>query len=320
VGNSKLVDFDSAVVLSCGSLVEAEIQPSTKQNCRTFYQFIHLSAKEYLSNVSDSIPTPQEKLSSFYGLSMQRASLEICFTCLGYLMYHTPAQPLSGQLNVSTCTKSLEDAFPFLRYASTRWVEHLLDCSFLESPDRSRSQQGSRRITQEQVLQAVSRFLGLNLSLMAWVESQYIFGSASRTFHNQRNWAMRMFDLSSEHGHPTHPTQHYKCLKDIANEMLAFAHDLLKIHADWKDTLNADPHKIWGDVTAFTSSRFLRSTSAVSVKSLAPELPPDDLVSGSCLCTISQNSSDGTELGILSIWPSKYVSPIFALSSLMKSL
>ncbi|KAF4637865.1 hypothetical protein G7Y89_g220 [Cudoniella acicularis] len=301
-GNSKLVDFDSAVVLSCGSLVEAEIQPSTKQNFRTFYQFIHLSAKEYLSNVSDSIPTPRGKLSSFYCVSMQRASLEICFICLGYLMYHTPAQPLSGQLDVSICTESLEDTFPFLRYASTRWVEHLLDCSFLESYDHSRSQHGSFMITQEQVLQAVSRFLGLNLSLMAWVESQYTFGSASRTFHDQRNWAMRMLDLPSEH---VHPTQHYKRLRDVANEMLAFTHDLLKINADWKRTLNADPHKIWGDVTAFTSSRFLRSTSAVSVKSLAPELPPDDLVSGSCLCTISQNSSGGTELGILTIFPSK---------------
>jgi hypothetical protein len=262
------------------------------------------------------MPSPQENL-SFYGLSMQRASLEICFTCLGYLMYHIPAQPLSGQLHVSTCTKNLEDTFPFLRYASTRWVEHLLDCSFLESYDRIQSRPGSRGITQEQVLQTVSRFLGLNLSLMAWVESQYIFASASRTFHNQRSWAMRMFDLSSEHGNPT---QHHKRLRDIANEMLAFADDLLKIHADWKRTLNADPQKIWGDVTAFTSSRFLCSTRAVSVKSLAPALPPDDLVSGSCLCTISQNSLDGTELGILSIWPSKYVSPIFALSTLMKGL
>jgi hypothetical protein len=231
-------------------------------------------------------------------------------------MYHTPAQPLSGQLDANPCTESLEDAFHFLRYASTQWVEHLRDCSFLESHDHSRSQHESRRITQEQVLQAVSRFLSLDLSLMAWVESQYIFVSAPRTFHNQQNWAMRMFDLSSEHGHPT---QNYERLRDIANEMLAFTHDLLKIHANWKHTLNADPHKIWGDVTAFTSSRFLRSTRAVSVQSLSPELPPDDLVSGSCLCTISQNSSDELNWESL-VFGRLSTSLIFALSSLMKGM
>ncbi|KAL5584346.1 hypothetical protein FOVSG1_013735 [Fusarium oxysporum f. sp. vasinfectum] len=62
---------------------------------------------------------------------------------------------------------------------------------------------------------------------------------------------------------------------------------------------------IWSDVLAFTSSKYLpaaQSTYQVPINSGTPNLPTG---ASQRLCHISATSSDGSVLGILSIWPSR---------------
>jgi hypothetical protein len=87
--------------------------------------------------------------------------------------------------------------------------------------------------------------------------------------------------------------------------MAKFAEDIAIMHRLWGETLLFEPEQIWNDITAFTPSEFFVQTRATSVKSLVPtQFEPISLAETS-LCTISTESWDGNELGVLSIWPSK---------------
>ncbi|VZI19821.1 unnamed protein product [Fusarium fujikuroi] len=91
----------------------------------------------------------------------------------------------------------------------------------------------------------------------------------------------------------------------LSDNLARLREDLTDVCKKWDSKLSETPAVIWSDVLAFTSSKYLpaaQSTYQVPIDSGTPSLP-----TGACkrLCHISATSSDGSVLGILSIWPSR---------------
>lgn len=180
------------------------------------------------------------------------------------------------------------------------WIDHLCDIPL--SVDYSSAVQNERvKEKLGDLLNLVQRFLELKLVLTAWVESLYTFSTVRyHTFkklrsQNKSNWnAKRPYSRADFQGW------------DVIDELREFGDDMQALDDDWGTTLLSSPNAIWEDITAFTRSKFFAKTSAVHVEILPPRAPSRD-ANASPLYTISRTSASGSEIGVLSIWPSRYV-------------
>lgn len=293
--------FGHDLRLVCAGLVEVE--PNHHGESPSRLQFIHLSVKEWL--ISCTKPTARSSHGNLEGLdsalsSESEARIQIAKECVTYLCFQTPAHPLSGSLGQKASVSDLHISFPFLEYASVYWIDHLYDIPL--SVDYSNAVQNER--TKEKLgdlLNLVRRFLKLKLVLTAWIESLYTFSTVQHhTFkklrsQNKSNWnAKRPYSRADFQGW------------DAIDELREFGDDMQALNDDWGTTLLSSSNAIWEDVTAFTRSKFFAKTSAVHVEILPPRAPSRD-ANASPLYTISRTSASGSEIGVLSIWPSKYV-------------
>jgi hypothetical protein len=73
----------------------------------------------------------------------------------------------------------------------------------------------------------------------------------------------------------------------------------------WHNVPTKTPTEIWDDVTAFTKCSFWQTTKATEIHNLAVIGPFKHFVGNNPLFTVSQLSSSGVELGVLTVWPSK---------------
>ena len=72
-------------------------------------------------------------------------------------------------------------------------------------------------------------------------------------------------------------------------------------------TLQDNPYYIWNDVTAFENLPSLLKTSAVTVHSMLPSEFGDSTLCAKPFVTLSRESIHGDMVGLLSIWPTKFV-------------
>jgi hypothetical protein len=301
--------FGHDVRLVCAGLVELE--PNQHGDSPSRLQFIHLSVKEWLMSCANlimrsSLDDYREGLDSALS-SESEARIQIARECVTYLCFQTPAHPLSGSLFQKAFVSDLRRSLPFLEYASTYWVDHL--CEIPLSADYANAVRNERTKEKlDDLLNLVRRLLKMKLVLLAWVESLYTFSTFSSTSPLMRlrsqtkvNWNANSLYSSSGVGF-----QNW----DVIDELQEFAHDMQALHDEWGSTLVSSPNAIWEDVTAFTKSRFFAKTSAVQVETLRPR-PPSGYSHGPPLYTISQTSASGREMGVLSIWPSRYISTSF---------
>jgi hypothetical protein len=94
---------------------------------------------------------------------------------------------------------------------------------------------------------------------------------------------------------------------DTATRFSLFVHDLFILKDQWIVTLHNNPNEIWGDVTQLTRppSEFFLKTAALSVKSTAAVNIKDTSLSTQALATLSEPSTEGDFLLVLSIWPTR---------------
>lgn len=293
--------FGHDVRLMCAGLVDVE--PNHHGDSPSRLQFIHLSVKEWLiSCAKQTVRSSQGYLEGFDSAlsSESEARIQIAKECVTYLCFQTPAHPLSGSLGQKASVSDLHSSFPFLGYASVYWIDHLCDIPL--SMDYSNAVQNERaREKLDDLLNLVQRFLKMKLVLTAWVESLYTLStvqyhsSKKLRSQNKSNWnAKRLLSRADCQG------------LHVIDELREFGHDMQNLDDDWGKTLLSSPNAIWEDVTAFTRSKFFAKTSAVHVETLPPRAPSED-ANASSLYTISKTSASGSEIGVLSIWPSKYV-------------
>ncbi|PMD28551.1 hypothetical protein NA56DRAFT_17141 [Hyaloscypha hepaticicola] len=270
------MDYESAIVISCGGLVDISLKS---------YRFIHLSVKEFLH--SDS------SVAAEFTRSCHQCDLEISITCLKYLAIKVPEEPLSGQLGLETSPDEMNRRFPFLSYAAKHWPSHTHEATVSNTAPGRRNKSD----TLKELIFLIERFLNSKLVIMTWIESVYILQSWETCFSQLRSWAA--------YGSKAIFKKKLPALSHVADETLDLCKDLGVLHAEWHKTLIRCPVEIWGDITAFTPSRFLKPTKATEVNSLATISPWKDSICSVPLCQETQTSSNGTECAVLSIWPSR---------------
>lgn len=302
-----LEEFTRMVIMTCACLVETETMYSPVHNrMATFFRFIHLSASEYFSS-------GEGHLNSKFSTTPMEAHVEITGACLHFLTFELPAQPLGGTLGRSATKDSLSDVFPFCNYAALNWGTHLEATKFdvlraLQSEDFSSKDQF------DLLLLSLAGFLSQSFVLMAWIEANYVYGKPP-PFEPLRRWSS--WSRSLKEFDPPQDLDVSRLCDDV-EELVRY---LPELHEYWGCKLIMAPGCLWEEVTAFTPCRLLPQTATTSVHSMVKDEPKSDYLSTQYMCKVSESTSDGLLVGILSIWPSRCairaVLPLFLISFLL---
>lgn len=202
--------------------------------------------------------------------------------CFSYLIFDTPARPLSGSPQDPAQTERLDDSLPFLGYAAKFWAQHIVQGLRLRRKDAL----ADVRDCCQELVPFFSKFLSEKSSVTVWVEASWTFGVMPR-----------IDDLVHELRIPFL----------FSSTLEQLSRDLIKLGDDWGHLLTTRPNEIWGhSVSAFNSSKFWVSTSATTItpsvtagKSVIPE-ETDTLKS--TIFNASKVSADGQRIGIIEIF------------------
>ncbi|KAL1605045.1 hypothetical protein SLS60_004588 [Paraconiothyrium brasiliense] len=287
------VDFKRSVIMSCAGLVEVQTTSSDTfaADIRSF-QFIHLSAKEYMldHDVSDMRNIPHGTRSMSITATGQGAILaQIATRCLAVLCYRLPTDPLSGSLGSNIMPTELHKMFPFVAYATCYWIDHCLELL------RSHRDEGTIHTN---VFPILDTFLSQKRNLMAWIEASYIFRripNASKLEEVSRIISPLILENRSKND----------LLSKLVRDLTELARYVNVLDEDWGRQLLQSPADVWEEITAFTSSRLVEGTRHTQVHTLIMEPPKTKLIGSRYLSKISELSEDGKTVAILSIWPSK---------------
>ncbi|KAF2103276.1 hypothetical protein NA57DRAFT_72251 [Rhizodiscina lignyota] len=276
--------FSRTVLIVCCGLVEIDWVANRTEP--VYFQFMHLSAKDYFTHRECRNTTiPHASLS----LGFLESHVEMARTCLRFITFCLPPRPLSG-LGRDTTLEALDQNFPFCSYAASYWIDHLAETA------KANITAAASWLFQGLLLSLAS-LLSLDLVLMAWIESCYVNGRApsapslgiwaeSTTRFARQRW---FIDIGG---------------RDLVAKVSEFSRDLAGIEQSWGSTLREHPGLIWEEVSGFTKSKFLPQNSGLHVTRI-PAANPTGRCSTQCLFKISETTTDGNYIGVLSIWPSR---------------
>lgn len=285
-------DFEKSVILTCGGLVESEqIRDCVSISRNRYFRLIHASAKEYFLLCGSKQAHGHKIKEAALALTSphSQAHLEMTSICLTYLLYDTPAQPLSGKIGGQLSKDELDQSFPLCSYAAMNWPYHL------------RSSCGSTlRLSQQKkdydlLFVAVDRFLNGKFNLMAWIEACHVNSFPPPT-GELRKWAAAVQEAGF-HGFALKPE-----ITIILANIPDFCQDLDKLQEQWGENLQQRPGCIWEEVTAFSPSRFLAQTNALKVEVVNAPTEKTDLRE---IANISRVALGGQYIIILKVWPSR---------------
>jgi hypothetical protein len=296
-----LGNFRDTVLLVCASLVEFRASPENSEDAS--FRLAHLSLKEHILQCANELDKSYgQKALRAFPLQFRKSEChaEITRSCLHFLTYCLPPQPLGGAIGKDVTSSDLSKAFPFSKYAAQNWPIHLSrtfeneDIILDENGEQNYTQDTSRLEILRPTLVAFQDYISRKFALMAWIEASYVFGAAGLVA-NFGHWLLSNSNTS------------YGCdLQQIGSDYLEFSEYLKDLHMQWGQQLKEHPGCIWEEVTAFKPSRLLAQTTAFRVNSLVGSRVKDEKSSSQPLCKISGVSSDGLYVGVLSIWPSRY--------------
>ncbi|KAI9830344.1 MAG: hypothetical protein M1819_005725 [Sarea resinae] len=279
-------NFEDSIIVLCGGLVEVRPDKTVR--------FIHLSVNDFLT--SNAAVQKQ----NYFQIEIALAHLSLAKVCLSYLTYDMPASPLGGSAENSAEKAHLESWLPLLSYAAQSWSSHI-----------ARGMQ----ITSEKALsvgidfccdltQSIEAFIKKPYNVTAWVEACWVFEKPPNI---APDFEIQLKDLE----HAVHSSDDRLALfLWTCRKLLHLSNDLDKLDKDWGHLLEVSPHEIWGpSVTAMLKSDFLVITTATEIISLVSQEDPhdesrDELRKNSILIA-SKNSSDGSNLGVVTVWPSE---------------
>jgi hypothetical protein len=307
-GDEHISHFNEAVLLACGGLIEPyktrdpyshwnlQVDLTIHSEHAQGYRFVHLSVREFLMTAAAAKPKAASNESpEVQGLVPLRAdaNVEMCRSCVRYLSTSMPHRPLSGRLGERTSETAIQRSFPFLMYAASFWIRHLLEMknasSYSDTRQQTRYIESSSRLCSD-----LCRLTTNNLALMAWVEAVYMPYDGRPDFVALLEWARW---ASSTLLGKTHQT----LVADL--EDLAAALNSLDTH--WSLKLSENSSIIWSEVPAWTPSRFWAKSTEFDIHSLAPQSQRTPGLSSKYLCMTSETSTNASHVAVLSIWSSR---------------
>jgi hypothetical protein len=287
-------DFDHAIVMICTCLAEKH---------GSGYRLVHQSVVEFFWTWSEELLCNDPVVLQFL-LEPGEAHCLLANACLSYLVNRIPAQPLSGDMRQGVSKQRIQDGFPLVKYACLYWTHHLKEFFECNKDAIQARFQHSPSVTRAflNLVKTLSIFLANKLFANTWVELQYMVCSHTnllRHINDLGNWCDLMESL------PT--TCLPKDLGELLGKITHLHRDILALNSAWGPTLEENPHYIWNDITAFQESSSFMKTSAVTVRSMAPSQFDSQILTSKPLISLSKERDDGKMVGVLSVWPPKYV-------------
>ncbi|KAH6721609.1 hypothetical protein BKA61DRAFT_729128 [Leptodontidium sp. MPI-SDFR-AT-0119] len=122
----QLPDFEDTVILACGGLVEQSPRVITLSG-GTFhpFRFTHASVRGFIVSQAILRDSASAIRNQILPPPIDVAEAYLVSTCLKYLMYRVPAQPLSGKIGTNVSPQDIWAAFPFSNYAMLNRTSHL---------------------------------------------------------------------------------------------------------------------------------------------------------------------------------------------------
>ncbi|KAM0080950.1 hypothetical protein ACKRZS_006880 [Fusarium odoratissimum] len=272
--------------------------------------FLHLSVREYLLEW-----TPEERDIAMLCPSPIISHMDLARVCLKHLLTSAPSSiPLRTEKQ-ATSDRGLIDLHS---YCSVRWLYHLGKAVSAKFSIRNAFHQEMCSTVVIELCSLFRSFLESPLAVAHWIElfytspSVFPFWSLATVMLDENKWiptilkefsqtldwlkwaeALPLPDISKEVFLP---------LKTHLPQLIG---DLTELSNQWNTQLSETPSVIWSDVLAFTVSKYLPAAQSTYQVQIGSETPGSATGASRRLCHISATSSDGSVLGILSIWPSR---------------
>jgi len=315
INSESIVEFEDAAIMACAGLVERV----TLSRCSSFLlgetslRVIHLSATETLTE-NHSTPsmlwqTPWQAPWNQWPSSTPKlipdragANLEIANCCIRQLLFHTPAQPLSGSLHESISAHCLYANFCFTDYSAVFWLAHFRNCV-----DNATTALPTTRSYLPYFLNLLSNFAS---SLLTWLRSPRALSVWLEAFYTTESTVAyehppgHMLDtLAAWARNARREDRSFPICDDLINSLESFNAELVEVVRTWGHRLREIPSVIWDEMTAFVEGdRFFFSPGSTRV-SHQRSLPPSHLdATQKPAVQISRTSESGDMKGVLSIW------------------
>jgi hypothetical protein len=274
-----LTKFKTSILKISGALVEVREDETIK--------FIHLSVAEFLTKPIDNSSISEKEL--ILRVEPSLAHYALAADCLSYILHDIPPAPLSGSSQVRPESRLLMQKHPFLLYSSQFWVQHI-EQAF--EPTASPSQQNAQ--TKPALLAILFSFLSKKATVTVWIEASYLFGLAPGLIQllQQTKFARVISEAP------------------FVDTLTLFAQDLKQLDTSWGHVLRDAPNEIWEpSIPAFMQSPFWIGTNATTLISMGSKGLEKDVSFPNnvdeAILIASQTSVDGTEIGIIKVWPSR---------------
>lgn len=298
-------DFAKAVVMICACLVEKATLYDDYGKEQVYFRFIHSTVKGYFVNLfteAGMSELPGDIRSDVASIATSTPHMEICRSCLQYMLFHMPAQSLGEALKNSVESQitvdDLEIAFPFSGYVTVLWTNHLRrtkDELFARSGPDCVNSDSTRNL-----FDVLAQFLAKNPVVRVWIEVTYTMGlNHDRSVDALRAWSDDVKAKRAKFG------DFNAKITSVLSTVDALIHYLPELDKYWGSPLKDCPGRIWAwdEVHAFTPSQFSDKSSA-TVHSLFAGDPQQAgiTLSKRYLCKISESTPKF--VGTLSVWSS----------------
>lgn len=264
-------------------------------------QFIHLSTKEFFWEASDSeteaAPAP------IILTNRSLANRNIAASCLSYLIHTVQPEPLGGSSLIVPHRILCMRKYPLLSYAAKYWSSHLAKTF---APQRGREENSTiGDASWSKTSQLIDTFLTHERTVMTWIEASWLFESPPEVFYISASTLAPSLPKDS-------PSNVLESLKKNMSDLRDLAADLKGLDRSWSFILKKQPNEIWEpSVTAFSQSRFWLSSSDACVS----RIPSDKVNRKGFIVLQSRLSRDGTEMGIVKLFPTECVYPLSHLKT-----
>ncbi|CAG9942522.1 unnamed protein product [Clonostachys rosea f. rosea IK726] len=269
--------FEHAVIVSCRGIIE--------KRSNGIFRYIHLTAREFAQN------GPQRSGRQALIPHIHIAKAKIVQYCVGYFNKRIPANPLSGHLGVNADVDITIERWPLLKFASRNWMAFAVDLLCSHEAEFSGNQMDS-------LYTEINTFLQNRFFVMVWIEALYtLCPSELLTSLEKTRTDMKRTEL----------TQLAPNWQECWQNLKELIQDVCQINLDWAETLTDTPSEVWGDVGIFQKSKFLASTKAGTVESLAARLHEEGRPKAvGPLFSQSRSSLDAKRLAVLSVFPCRF--------------
>jgi hypothetical protein len=278
-----ITDFTKSMLELCGPLIE--FRPDWT------IRFIHLSVAEYLTS-----PNEESQQSGFH-LPINIAHCSMANLSLAYLMHEIPRHPLSGNPWITASHNIVSRKHILLPYVAKHWPDHV--CRSLEFREGLEEEYKVHMVGRN-CLAVLESFLRKLLEdkevVTAWIEASWTFGTPPSI--------LDLADRAKECSNLDDQRLKGKFIS-LSETLTRLASSLARLNKDWGHVLVTEPNEIWQpSIAAFSKSQFLVGTTEADLSSLS-----SDADNGSVVIA-SQVSCNGKEVGVLKVWPTRYVEVI----------